>query len=39
MTNTDSIQQAGDYMATEYLARRPLDVMTQPFAPTDEASA
>ena len=39
MTNTDSIRQAGDYMATEYLARRPLDVMTQPFAPTDEASA
>ena len=39
MTNTDSVQQAGEYMAAEYLARRPLDLMTQRFAPTDEASA
>ena len=39
MTTTNPIHQAGDYMATEYLARRPLDIMTQPFAPTDEASA
>ena len=39
MTTTNPIHQAGEYMATEYLARRPLDIMTQPFAPTDEASA
>ena len=39
MTNANAAQQAGDYMATEYLARRPLDIMTQPFAPSDEASA
>ena len=35
----NTVRQAGDYMATEYLARRPLDIMTRPFAPTDEASA
>ena len=39
MTTTNPTHQAGEYMATEYLARRPLDIMTQPFAPTDEASA
>ena len=39
MTTTNPIHQAGEYMATEYLARRPLDIMTQPFAPTDEATA
>jgi len=37
MTNT--IQQAGDYLAAEFLARRPLDVMVQPFAPSDEQEA
>ena len=39
MTTTNPTHQAGEYMATEYLARRPLDIMTQPFAPTDEAGA
>ncbi|MCE2456885.1 MAG: fumarylacetoacetate hydrolase family protein [Dehalococcoidia bacterium] len=36
MTSSESIRQAGDYLATEFLAHRPLDVMIQPFAPTDE---
>ena len=39
MTGRDIAQQAGDYLAAEYLARRPLDVMTQTFAPSDEAEA
>ena len=39
MANTDSIQQAGDYLAAEFQARRPLDVMTQSFAPSDEQQA
>ena len=39
MTNANAAEQAGEYMATEYPARRPLDIMTQPFAPTDEVSA
>ncbi len=39
MTSSESIQQAGDYLATEFLARRPLDVMIQPFAPSDEEQA
>ena len=40
MTSSNTaIQRAGEYMAAEYLARRPLDIMTQPFAPADEASA
>ena len=39
MTSSESIQQAGDYLATEFLARRPLDVMVQPFAPSDEEQA
>ena len=39
MTNPETIQQAGDYLAAEFLAHRPLDVMIQPFAPTDEQEA
>ena len=39
MTSSESIRQAGDYLATEFLARRPLDVMVQPFAPSDEEQA
>ena len=39
MTTSESIQQAGDYLATEFLARRPMDVMVQPFAPSDEEQA
>ena len=39
MTNTETVQQAGVYLAAEFLAHRPLDVMTQPFAPSDEREA
>ena len=39
MTNSDTIQQAGDYLAAEFLAKRPLDVMAQPFAPSNESEA
>jgi 2-keto-4-pentenoate hydratase len=39
MTNSETVQQAGDYLAAEFLARRPMDVMTQPFAPSDESEA
>lgn len=39
MTSSDTIQQAGHYLATEFLAMRPLDVMTQPFAPSNEQEA
>lgn len=39
MTHPDTVQKAGDYLAAEFLARRPLDVMVQPFAPTDEQEA
>ena len=39
MTNSETIQQAGDYLAAEFLAKKPLDVMTQPFAPSDEREA
>ena len=39
MTNSENIQQAGDYLAAEFLARRPLDVMIQPFAPSNEEQA
>ncbi len=39
MTNSNTIQQAGAYLATEFLAMRPLDVMVQPFAPSDEQEA
>ena len=39
LTNSESIQQAGDYLAAEFLARRPLDVMVQPFAPSNEQEA
>ena len=39
MTNSETIQQAGDYLAVEFLAKRPLDVMTQPFAPSNEREA
>ena len=36
---TDTIQQAGDYLASEFLARRPLDLMVQPFAPSSVPEA
>lgn len=36
MTSANTTQQAGAYLATEFLAMRPLDVMVQPFAPSDE---
>ena len=39
MTSSETIQQAGDYLALEFLARRPLDVMIQPFAPSNEQQA
>ena len=39
LTNSENIQQAGDYLAAEFLARRPLDVMVQPFAPSNEQEA
>ncbi len=39
MTNSENIQQAGDYLAAEFLARRPLDVMVQPFAPSNVKEA
>ena len=39
MTNSETIQQAGDYLAAEFLAKRPLDIMTQSFAPSNEQEA
>ena len=39
MRTTESSRAAGEYLASQYLARRPLDVMAQPFAPRDEAEA
>ena len=39
MTNPDTFQKAGDYLATEFLARRPMDIMVQTFAPSDEQEA
>ena len=34
-----SARRAGEYLAAQYAARQPLDVMAQPFAPRDEAEA
>ena len=39
MTNVSRIHQAGEYLAAEYLARRPLNIMVQGFAPTSESDA
>ena len=33
MTGRDIAQQAGDYLAAEYLAHRPLDIMTPDVRP------
>ena len=39
MTASSSARRAGEYLASQYAARQPLDVMAQPFAPRDEAEA
>ena len=39
MTERSSIRQAGEYLAAEHAARRPLDVMTQDFAPATQEEA
>ncbi len=39
MTENDRIRQAGEYLANEYLARRPLDLMTGDLAPRSEDEA
>ena len=35
----DTIRRAGEYLASEYRARRPLDIMAQDFAPRSETEA
>ena len=39
MTENDRISRAGEYLATEYMARRPLDLMTSDMAPRSEDEA
>ena len=39
MTDEDRIERAAEHQAAQYLARKPLDVMTQPFAPQTMADA
>lgn len=39
MPTAPNSQVAGDYLASQHAARRPLDVMAQTFAPKDEAEA
>ena len=39
MPASRSARRAGEYLASQYAARQPLDVMAQDFAPRDEAEA
>ena len=39
MNDTDRIRRAGEYLAAEYEAKRPLDIMLQEFAPRSQTEA
>ena len=39
MNHNDAARRGGEYLAVEYIARRPLDIMRQPFAPRSQAEA
>ena len=39
MNDGDRIERAGEYLAAEYIERRPLDIMIQDFAPRSEREA
>ena len=39
MSESGRVRQAGEYLAAEYVAERPLDIMRQDFAPRSQAEA
>ena len=39
MNDNDRVRRAGEYLAAEYTAKRPLDIMRQDFAPRSQAEA